>query len=298
MTTRSLHILVRRAAAPCAIALIASALFASDAVAKPHALTPSSPVTRGSAYLALGDSVTFGYQEPSVVPAPNYMDAASFDGYPEQLGSELHLKVTNAACPGETSASMINPAAPNEGCEGTYRKNFPLHVRYTGSQLSFALGFLHKHRNVRLVSLMIGANDAFVCQGSTPDHCTSPSELSNLEAEITHNVHTFLSSIRSKAHYRGQIAIVNYYSLNYASAATNAQSILLNNTVDKAAKPFHVEIADGYGEFQLASVRFGNQPCLAGLITELNASAGDCGIHPSFAGQTLLAASVANAIKN
>ena len=313
ITTPSLHKL-RRAAPTCAIALIAliaCALFASSAAAseapaaakhsataKARALTPSSPVTRGSAYLALGDSVTFGYQEPTVVPAPDYMDASSFHGYPEQLGAELHLKVANAACPGETSASMINPAAPNEGCEGAYRKMFPLHVHYTGSQLHFALGYLGKHRNVRLVSLMIGANDAFLCQGSTPDHCTSASELSNLEAEISHNVHTILSSIRNKAHYHGQIAIVNYYSLNYASAATNTQSILLNTTVDRAAKPFHVEIADGYGEFQLASMRFGNQPCLAGLITELNATAGDCGIHPSFAGQTLLAASLANAIKN
>jgi lysophospholipase L1-like esterase len=290
--------LLRRAAAPFAIALVAGALFASGAVAKSRSLTPSSPVTAGSAYLALGDSVTFGYQEPTVVPAPDYMDAASFHGYPEQLGAELHVKVTNAACPGETSASLINPAAPNEGCEGAYRKMFPLHVHYTGSQLSFALGFLRRHRNVRLVSLMIGANDAFLCQGSTPDHCTSPSELRGLQAEISHNVGTILSSIRNKAHYRGQIAIVNYYSLNYASPATNAQSILLNTTVDKAAKPFHVEIADGYGEFKLASMRFGNQPCLAGLITELDATAGSCGIHPSFAGQTLLAAAVANAIKN
>ncbi len=290
----------RRVAGLCAIALLlVCGLFASTAsAAKRPALKPSSPVTRGSAYLALGDSVTFGFQEPSVVPAPDYADAASFHGYPEQLGAALHLKVANAACPGETSASLINPSAPNEGCEGTYRKNFPLHVHYTGSQLNFALGFLRKHRNVRLVSLMIGANDAFLCQGSTPDHCTSPSELSALEAEISHNVHTILSSIRNKAHYGGQIAIVNYYSLDYASPVDKAESVLLNTTVDKAAKPFHVEIANGYAQFQLASMRFGNDPCLAGLITELDATAGDCGIHPSYAGQTLLAASVADAIKS
>jgi lysophospholipase L1-like esterase len=290
---------LRRAAAVCATALLACVLLASAAsAAKRPALKPSSPVTRGSAYLALGDSVTFGYQEPTVVPAPDYNDAASFHGYPEQLGAALHLKVTNAACPGETSASFINPAAPSEGCETVYRKHFPLHVHYTGSQLRFALNFLRTHRNVRLVSLMIGANDAFLCQGSTPDHCTSPSELSALEAEISHNVRKILSSIRTKAHYGGQVTIVNYYSLNYTSPVMNAESQLLNGTVDKAAKPFHVEIADGYGTFQLASMRFANQPCLAGLITELNATAGDCGIHPSYAGQALLAAAVASAIKN
>jgi lysophospholipase L1-like esterase len=298
ITTPSLNAL-RRAAALFATAVFACVLFASTAsAAKRPALTPSSPVTRGSAYLALGDSVTFGYQEESVVPAPDYMDAATFHGYPEQLGAELRLKVTNAACPGETSASMINPAAPSEGCETGYRKAFPLHVHYTGSQLRFALSFLRKHKNTRLVSLMIGANDAFQCEGTTPDHCTSPSELASLEAEISHNVHTILSSIRKKAHYGGQLVIVNYYSLDYASPVDNAESTLLNTTVDKAAKPFHVEIANGYGEFQFASMRFGNDPCFAGLLTELDNTAGDCGIHPSYAGQTLLAASVADAIKS
>jgi hypothetical protein len=35
--------------------------------------------------------------------------------YPEQLGSRLRLEVANAACPGETSASFINPAAQRWG---------------------------------------------------------------------------------------------------------------------------------------------------------------------------------------
>ena len=34
----------------------------------------------GARALALADSVTFGYQEQTVVPAPNYHDAASFLG--------------------------------------------------------------------------------------------------------------------------------------------------------------------------------------------------------------------------
>jgi len=39
---------------------------------------PMPPITAGSRYLALGDSVTFGYQEPQVIPAPDYSNAASF----------------------------------------------------------------------------------------------------------------------------------------------------------------------------------------------------------------------------
>ena len=142
-----------------------------------------APVTAGSSYLALGDSVTFGYQEPGVTPTPNYHNAASFPGYPEQLGAELHLQAANAACPGETSSSLINASAISNGCENTlgktagrYRGTYPLHVSYKGSQLAFALSYLHAHHNVTLVSLMIGANDYFVCTEQTKDSCASNAE--------------------------------------------------------------------------------------------------------------------------
>jgi lysophospholipase L1-like esterase len=259
---------------------------------KPVAPAKNLPVIPRSQYLALGDSVTFGYMEPTVVPAPNYGDAASFPGYPEQLGARLRLSVANASCPGETSASLINASAPSNGCENSpshnssdnYR-NHPLHVKYKGSQLAFALSYLHSHHNVRLVTLMIGANDFFLCQETTSDACAS--EQTATVAAVTKNIHTILSAVRNKAHYKGQLVIVNYYSLNYSVPAVNAQSQLLNKVQDDAAKPFGVKIADGYGELQAASAHSGANPCTAGLLTQL--SAGGCGIHPSYAGQTLLA---------
>ncbi len=259
-------------------------------------------LTRGSGYLALGDSVTFGYQEPGVIPHPNYSNAASFPGYPEQLGAELHLNVANASCPGETSSSLINPTAQSNGCENVpghphtgYRVSFPLHVRYKGSQLAYAVSYLDAHPGVRLVSLMIGANDYFVCTETTADKCQSPAEQHRVLARLGANIKTILSAIRNRAHYRGQIAIVDYFSLNYAIPATNAQSIPLNNTQNAAAKPFHVVIADGYGELKAASFRFGSSPCNAGLLTQLG-TPGKCGIHPSFAGQSLLALALGRAV--
>jgi lysophospholipase L1-like esterase len=289
----------------CAFALAAIAGWGLPATAmaktssgssKQPKVTLSSPVTRGSGYLALGDSVTFGYQEATVTPSPDYNDPASFLGYPEQIGTALHLKVTNLACPGETSASLINDKAPTLACENAYRKDFPLHVKYSGSQLAFAVSYLKQHKNVRLVSLMIGANDLFLCQETTPDGCMGPGELQAALAKISANVKTILSTIRKQAHYGGQIAIVNYYSLNYASPTVNSESQELNHALDTGAAPFHVRIADGYGQFQAASVRFGNSPCLAGLITQTGAY-GTCGIHPSYAGQALLAKALTTAIK-
>jgi lysophospholipase L1-like esterase len=259
-------------------------------------LTPSSPVTRGSGYVALGDSVAFGYQEPAVIPAPNYNRPSSFRGYPEQLGTALHLKVANFSCPGETAGSLINDKALVFVCENAYRKLFPLHVKYQGSQLSAAVKYLRSHSGVRLVSLMIGANDAFRCQSRTSDGCTSPAEVKATLAEITRSVHRILSEVRNRAGYRGQIVVVNYFSLDYASAAINARSQALNRAQDAGAKPFHVRFADGYGEFRTAAQRFGQHTCLAGLLTQLG-SYGDCGIHPSYAGQALLAKAVVTAAR-
>jgi lysophospholipase L1-like esterase len=286
-----------------ALVLTVLAVVAAGAAnAKTKAATPL-PVAPGTRYLALGDSVTFGYMESSVVPAPNYHNAASFFGYPELAGAALHVKVANAACSGETSSSLINPAAQSNGCENSpghpgvgYRTQFPLHVNYKGSQLAFALSYLKAHKNVSLVSLMIGANDFFVCQETTSDGCASAAEQHATIAKVTANIHTILGSIRKKAHYKGQIAIVNYYSLNYAVPAVNAQSQLLNKTQDAAAKPYHVIIADGYGELQKATAHFGGSTCQSGLITELNNTPGMCGIHPSYAGQSLLALSLEKAI--
>jgi lysophospholipase L1-like esterase len=292
----------------CALGLLFA--MSGSALAKKHkhkpkkpSITPHTAITKGSGYLALGDSVTFGFEEQQVVPAPNYADASSFIAYPEMLGKELHLTVANAACSGETSSSLIDATAQSNGCENRpgggpgYRTNFPLHVSYSGSQLAYAVGYLKKHKKVRLVSLMIGANDFFVCQETTADHCSTLTEQSAVISTLEKNVATILTAIRKQAKYNGQIVIVNYYALNYADQAAAQQSALLNQSVDGAARPFHVEIADGFGELEAAAAHSGGNSCTAGLLTQLTGAPTPCGIHPSYAGQALLAQAVENAIR-
>ena len=99
------------------------------------------------------------------------------------MARALHLNVANASCPGETSASLLDTNAPSNGCENSpgsphsgYRTAFPLHVNYTGSQIDFAVSYLTAHKDVRLVTLMIGANDFFLCQETTSDGCSSSTE--------------------------------------------------------------------------------------------------------------------------
>jgi lysophospholipase L1-like esterase len=283
-----------------AVALLVGATSAEAKVLK--IITPGSQLklTPGSGYLALGDSVTFGFEEAGVTPPPNYKNASSFVPYPTMLGRELRLTVSNPACPGETSASFLNVKAQSNGCENSlgapnvgYRRSNPLHVKYSGSQMAYAVSYLRSHPGVRLVSLMIGANDLFLCQKETKDGCTGKGEFQAALAKVKANVKTILSTIRNKAHYGGQLMIVNYYALNYASALIRGESAMLNAGVDSAAKPFKVRFADGFGVWRAATVHSGGSSCVAGLLTQL--PAGQCGVHPSYAGQALLAQAVLNA---
>jgi lysophospholipase L1-like esterase len=271
-------------------ALPAAAARASTA----GATTATPPVVAGSGYLALGDSVTFGYREANTKPAPDYKVASTMVGYPEDVGLALGLHVANAACPGETSASLIRTSARSNGClrlpNGApgYRKLFPLHVSYAGSQLQYAVSYLKTHPGVRLVSLMIGANDGLLCEETTKDKCQK--ELPAVLKKTAAHVALILDTVRSKARYSGQIVIVNYYSLDYTSFVDNLESQALNQAVDTAAKPFGVKVANGYQAFRAASAHSGRNPCKAGLLTQL--TNGTCGIHPSTAGQDVLALAV------
>lgn len=288
----------------CALGLLAATsggALAKTTKSKPKTPTINThtPIIKGSTYLALGDSYTFGYEEAQVVPAPNYSDASSFLGYPELLGSALHLNVVNAACPGETSASFIDPTAPSNGCENTpgngnvgYRTLHPLHVSYNGSQLGFAVSYLKKHHNVRLVSLLIGGNDLLLCQETTADHCASLTEQAGVITTAVKNTETILSAIRNKAHYGGQIALLNYYS---PTASLNAVTAIGDQAFASAGKPSHAVIADAFGQFNAADTHSGGNPCTAGLLTQL--SGGGCGIHPSYAGHALLAQAVEQVIR-
>lgn len=278
----------------CVLALgLASPAWAASA----RAATPL-PVTAGSDYLALGDSVAFGYQDGS---KQNPNDINQFVGYPEVIGRQLHLSVANASCSGETSSSMINASAPSDGCEngiagvpGGYRSEYPLHVRYAGSQLSYAVSYLKAHKNVRLVSLQIGSADLSLCQRDTTDECSSPSEIEALDAKLQANVRTILSTIRGKARYAGQLAVVNYYATDYDASLENTLTSSIDGVLDDTARPYDVRLVNTYTAFRAASASVSENPCAAGLIDVI--APGICGYHPTPAGQTLIADTLRKAI--
>src|SRR5712692_858675 len=125
-----LHTRMRRLIAAVALlATLATTLLAGPAMGT--ALAASRP----QEYLALGDSVAFGYS-----PLADPTNAGNFIGYPTPVAAALKETLTNASCPGETSSHFINLTGSDNVC-GPWRFNFPLHVAYSTAQLDFADGF-------------------------------------------------------------------------------------------------------------------------------------------------------------
>jgi lysophospholipase L1-like esterase len=249
---------------------------------------------RRGGYLALGDSVPFGYRPTAATPPTDYLDPDNFVGYPDLVAHRLHVRLTNASCPGETTASMITEGAQSNGCENSigspvgYRTAYPLHTDYTGTQLAFAVDYLQHHRHTRLVTVMIGANDLFVCQRTTTDACTG-SDFAATLAQVQQNLDTVLGALRD-AHYRHRLVVVSYYTRDYADPAQTGSTQAMNATLARAAAAHGAVVADGFGAFASAAAPFGGDSCAAGLVIAL--PSGGCDVHPTLEGHELLADAV------
>jgi hypothetical protein len=245
-------------------------------------------------YLALGDSVPFGYNPLLVTPGVN---PDVFVGYP-QLASDLfrpRKKLFNASCPGETSTSLITGTRPDHGCQ-IYREFIgPLHVSYSGSQLDFAESYLAANPRTGLVTMMIGANDLFVlidsCGGAAKVTCIEAG-LPGLLDTLSRNLDTIYSGLRT-AGFNGELVAVTYYSLNYADPVGTGIIEEINMTMAKVTEAFGGMVADGFGKFQQAAAASGGDSCAAGLLIHVTATT--CDVHPSQAGAALLAGALRDA---
>ena len=285
--------LIRRAVVVAGVAVGVAAVLMPGVPASAGSVT--GPAANGT-YLALGDSVAFGYVPPDAVPPPNYLSAHSLAGYPEDVAQALRIRVWNASCPGETTASMLSAGVVSNGCENSpgsptgYRTLFPLHVQYQGTQMDYALKYLAVHMHTQLVTIDIGANDAFLCQETTADHCTNPAELETVLKQIAANLTAIYTQIRNVANYQGPLVALAYYSLDYSGPAQEAGVQLLNSVIASVTEAFGGQVADGFAAFEGPSMAAGGSPCAAGLLIKL--PDGTCNIHPSPAGHLLLAQAI------
>ena len=250
-------------------------------------------------YLALGDSVAFGYLANPPTPSGGgsaYKNAANFVGYPTYVGNFLDLNTANASCPGETTGSFIDTKAADNGCR-VYRASYPLHVSYPGqSQLDYAVSFLKAHPTTELVTIGAGANDGLLviaqCGGLTNTACIS-SKIGPALSTLTTNLTTIVQAVRG-AGFNGTLVLVNFYSLNYANSFETQLVGQLNSAIASVATANHLGLADAFSAFQAAANRVGGNTCTTGLLAAGSSSLGSCDLHPSLSGQQLLATTVEN----
>jgi lysophospholipase L1-like esterase len=247
-------------------------------------------------YLALGDSVAFGYITQAGF---QYRNPDNFVGYPTYVGDARRLDTVNASCPGEATGGFISPTGSDNGCR-TYKANEPLHVSYTGTQLQFATGFLRQHPNTRLVTIQLGANDAFILQEScasapNPQACIA-SGLPAVLTTISSNMDRILHALRS-TNFRGALIVVNYYSLDYTDPVGTAITKELNQAITAHAQQDGAVVADAFSAFETAAstAQAAGKTCNAGLLNTSPISQSTCDVHPSQSGQQLLARTVERA---
>jgi lysophospholipase L1-like esterase len=109
-----------------------------------------------SYYLALGDSITYGFQPDK----PNAAPPSAFDsGYVDVFAARLRklapkTHVVNYGCPGETTVTFTRGGCP------WLAEGKKLHDAFRGSQLEAALSFVRAHPgHVSPITLALWGND-------------------------------------------------------------------------------------------------------------------------------------------
>jgi lysophospholipase L1-like esterase len=260
----------------------------STAVLFVLAAAPASASNEGHSYLALGDSVPFGFS-PLVSPS----NASNFTGYPEIVAERLNIEDVNATCPGEATGGFLSMTGTDNVCR-PYRLYNPLHVTYTGTQMAFATSYLKSHPRTRLVTLTLGANDLFRFQ---KDCAHKPLPIGTcflgfggVLAAMQANLNKIFEAIRATG-YSGLIVAVTYYALDYHNTTG---AVILNNPMVAAATANGALVASGLDAW--AATAAGGSSCTAGLLIYHPTVDGPCDVHPTPLGRDLLAAKVISTI--
>jgi lysophospholipase L1-like esterase len=241
-------------------------------------------------YLALGDSVDFGFITQAGF---QYVNPTNFIPYGDYVSTALHLTEVNAGCPGETSDSFLSAAAPDHGCR-SFKSNFPLHTTYSSTQYAFATAYLKQHPGTKLITLQVGANDGFMleeyCYTQADPFTCIQTNLPSVVWKVKTNVETIVTGLRATG-FHGTIIVVNYYSLDYSDPNSTALSAALNQGLALAAHNSGAYVADVFTAFQTASQNpfAQGKTGYAGLLNVNPADQSKCDVHPTQSGHRLMA---------
>lgn len=255
----------------------------------PHHPEPPHPNPQFS-YLALGDSLAFGYSEAkfdSLYPEENPADYNT--GYVDDFARVLKLgdpglQVINDGCPGETTESFINGP-----CE--YQLAFLLHHPYVGgihsSQLSDALAYLQANPGrVNPITIDIGANDALgVIEDTCKLEATCIAEHAPaLFAHIAANLGLILGDLRGAAPHAKIIVLGLYNPFGSTITGGNQLTAQLNEVMEHVASSIGARFADPLPVFNPPGAL--EQPTIC-LLTNMCTPLVD--IHPTDLGYAALA---------
>jgi lysophospholipase L1-like esterase len=240
--------------------------------------------------LALGDSLTFGFQQAKFMAGLPDPDPATFNkGWVDVLAARLAgeddddddggVRVVNLGCPGETTGSFV------VGCP--YRAaGYRLHVDYDGAQLTAAENFIEHNRVVAAV-VSLGANDALellrACGGVENIPCVMDG-FPGLVRTVVENYGEILWKL-SLAAPRARIVVLLLYNpfglpTVDPTSLSNELTRTLNQAIAAVATASGARVADPFRTFNL-----GRQPQTLCTLT-LMCTAGD--IHPSDQGYKVL----------
>ena len=135
----------------------------------------AAPLVTGSTYLALGDSLTYGYHQAQFgkeLEEKGFAEAKNYEeNFVNDFGATLKvlqpkLSITNLGCPGETTETFLKGSGvPGYCAGGATGTPFPmafLHHPYstaTTTQMEEAEAILKANPNVSPITLLMGAND-------------------------------------------------------------------------------------------------------------------------------------------
>jgi lysophospholipase L1-like esterase len=301
----------------CVLGILAAALVAvpsapADSV-KPPKLTAPKHV-----YLALGDSLAFGFQQAKLngaLAGGTYSPSLFTTGYVDDFFAAFapqapaDAAIENLGCPGETSDTLMSATNATTGCT-TFP--FPIHRNHPGTtQLEAALDVLdEEHGRVSPVTLNIGANDVLRMVGTCTSTTTGAVDLTCVQgkapatyAHIQANVSAILDELRDESPST-EIIVVGIYNPLYpkiyqqvalqtgspaaagaAAAGTDALAAQLNALLADAAAAHRAFFADPLPAFNPP----GNPAVELGTICSLTAVCGPLrDIHPTDAGYQVL----------
>jgi lysophospholipase L1-like esterase len=134
-----------------ALGLVLLTALAASAASGPVYQTPQAY------YLALGDSIAYGFQPTKMKLPPSRFNTGYVDVFAARLRAlSPKIRVVNYACPGESTETFIHG-----GCSGRGDVR-GLHDAFKGTQLGAALAFLRAHRGqVSPITLTLWGNDLF-----------------------------------------------------------------------------------------------------------------------------------------